>query len=659
MFHKKELIWRLSNRTLSVVPYVRGRLVFAEMAVRILRENSFDTVLIDLPRFMNQQQWLDAPLSSFPLVSSLLIQGKNGLCSLYPIVPTDAAYAAAWLARSRSLAFDCVDPVISIDPSDNILSIPIRELGDERLVLTKGPKYYFKTAWADLDVHWREAEGACMRSLVAHGEAIANRISHKTSSGAKVLFICEYRLWWAVHKALHAPVDSRTESLQNIRGRKTCSCALFLEDPYLLWAAGLFDDYLTINKRFYESLVSEGAASFAKYVSLAGLLAGCPSRRGMARLRHDTQNALAALVRSLKNQGKMKTGNSLSPARFLEEAQSCLGPEGGDVLARLLMDYPVPQSADAAKNPPEYFEIEDERIRPSDKWFDLPDVFHAIPYGEPSRSKTGNGADGSGQESWLHCIHPVISRQEAKALGEKTSDFRWAVERDYELHVQACSIVRQIAGRVGSVDLEDEELGTTTPVMFVFSNSSEKPQKLTIVCDNNLTRRQMELQGFEYIPAKDAPAPDFVYSVFATVGALESLFEAHIERELITSLCILFSGTGMGVERYTAIIQQPKRYQCRERPQDDPELSAFKACDLSLAWAIKYARKTAIAVHCPEWEPSQDLQRFARKRRKRILTLSIDVLPEDLANRLRQLHFISNALKLHPEHKRIVARFIK
>jgi len=78
-----------------VLPYVRGRRAFAQLIARVLKDNEFDCVLIDLPAFLNNKRWLSAPLQHFPLVSSLIIQTKSG-CALLPFVPSDAACAAAY-----------------------------------------------------------------------------------------------------------------------------------------------------------------------------------------------------------------------------------------------------------------------------------------------------------------------------------------------------------------------------------------------------------------------------------------------------------------------------------------------------------------------------------------------------------------------------------
>ncbi len=661
MRHSSAFFYRSSNHRFWVVPYIHGRLIFAQLAVKAMMKKRFDMLLIDLPGFMNERSWLEAPLASFPLVSSLLIQADDGTCSNYPIVPTDAPWAAAWLAQRHSLEFKCIGPVDFGSSCDEILKLSLLE--DERLVMKMGPQSFFNAAWLQLDSIRKDSPPKSIYSLLECGEAVANRISETISSGQKTLFICEYRLWWAVRKALEVNSASGTGNRNNKKDSQVCSCARLLEDPYLLWAAGLFDDYLTVNRRFHESLASGNAGSFDKLAVMVDLIKASSKSSGARDLRADTSCKLATLIRNLKNTTVPSAGANISPARFLEEVAKCFTPESEDALARLFLDYPLPTLFDTAQNPPEYFEISEGKIATTKKWFDLPDVFHAHPYGERHHSETEE-ASPEGEDfnlmPWLQWVHPFITRQEAKSLGERTSNYRWAVERDYALHRKACSLARELVNSTERPDLMDAEgLGDHTPVVFIFNINSKKPSKYTLVSDNNATRRQMQFKGFEWRPPEDAPDPDSVYSLFAPTRSLETLFEGHIEREIIDSLAILFSGPGMGVERYTAITRQPFQYQCRVRPQEDPSLKEFRHSELGLAWAIKYARKAVIAVAVAGWEPSQAVQNFARKRQKEILMIPLSELPERLTGRLRQLHFISTALKVHPDCRRIVARFVK
>jgi hypothetical protein len=297
----------------------------------------------------------------------------------------------------------------------------------------------------------------------------------------------------------------------------------------------------------------------------------------------------------------------------------------------------------------------------TDKSFDLPDVFHAYPYGEPGRFQAVQGfptGEDPDLAPWLRYVRPVLTRQEAKELGLRTSNSRWAVSGDFELHTRACSLVCQAAAERESAVLGDEILGEYTPVVFLFRVFSEEITKYTLVHNSSLPYREEELrrQGLE--AAGREAARDYVYSLFATTRKLDLLFEDHIEREFVTSLTLLFSGKGMGIQRYAAIIRQPRKYQCRQGPREDPELRNFRSCDIGLAWAVKYARKTVLAVAAPGWEPRREVEDFAHKQSKRILTVPLAVLPHDLTERISRLHFISNALKAHPECERIVARFV-
>lgn len=50
---------------LDVLPYVRGRLVFAGLAARLLITGKYHQLLMDLPHFMNDLEWLKYPLVTF------------------------------------------------------------------------------------------------------------------------------------------------------------------------------------------------------------------------------------------------------------------------------------------------------------------------------------------------------------------------------------------------------------------------------------------------------------------------------------------------------------------------------------------------------------------------------------------------------------------
>lgn len=662
MSHALAFRYQRSRCRLRVVPYVRTRLVFAQAAVRTMEKKEFDRVLLDLPCFMNHGSWLDAPLESFPLVSSVLIKGEKETCSLFPLVPTDAACAAAWLAKKRSLVFECVGPLVLPDGSRR--GIPsIQSLGNERLISGMSLKSYFEAAWQHLDSLGENTADSSIKNLIFFGEEVADRIRDTVTSGLEVLFVCEYRLWWAVSRALGtAGPHGRCESGKNGIPPTARSCARLLEDPYFMWSAGLFDDYLTINKKFQESLQSGSIASFDKYKTLAELT-GRLWKKGNSRNRQkDAAQILRSMIRDLRDKTKSVGSGYGSPALFFENIRSRLGSEAEDEIARELLNYPMPAIVDAASNPPQYFEIAGDRILPGKSGFDLPDVFHANPYGEIQSSDTEarpGRAQGSGASFQLCTVHPAVTRQEAKELDKNPAGTRWALKKDYELHAHACRIAREAALRSKQAAPKNEELGVFTPVAFVFCSGFKTPTTCTVIRDDNLTQRQMNLGQIHSIGSGRMPPPDSVYSLLATRQGREVLFENHIERESITSLTLLFSGSEMGLERYAAIAQRPDRLQCRMRPQEDPELSAFGHSELGLVWAVKYAEKNAIAVAYPGWKPSPDVLKYAHKMQKRILTLPLDILPGEMAGRLQQLHFISNPLKLHPECERIVSRFVR
>src|SRR5581483_9497391 len=87
---------------LSVLPYVRGRLVFAEQAARAVLGGQFDLILVDLPSFMNRMIDPALPARFFPKVSSLVIRNADGACMTIPFVPNDAACIAMAAAQMRN-----------------------------------------------------------------------------------------------------------------------------------------------------------------------------------------------------------------------------------------------------------------------------------------------------------------------------------------------------------------------------------------------------------------------------------------------------------------------------------------------------------------------------------------------------------------------------
>ena len=53
-----------------MIPCLRDRLVFAQIAAQAVRHQPFARILVDLPRFMQASTWIEDRLRAFPLASS-------------------------------------------------------------------------------------------------------------------------------------------------------------------------------------------------------------------------------------------------------------------------------------------------------------------------------------------------------------------------------------------------------------------------------------------------------------------------------------------------------------------------------------------------------------------------------------------------------------
>ena len=148
-------------------------------------------------------------------------------------------------------------------------------------------------------------------------------------------------------------------------------------------------------------------------------------------------------------------------------------------------------------------------------------------------------------------------------------------------------------------------------------------------------------------------------AVLATMRALESVYEAHIEGELITSLTLLCSGRGMGLRRHAAITRQPAKCLSRLRSLEEPAPGALKPAEHGLARATKHARATILTVDFPDCEPCQGVLQSACQHRERVLDVTVDVLREDLTPRLGRPHVTSSAMKVCPECERLVSQLVR
>ena len=148
-----------SYENLFVLPYLNGRLVFAELAARAVLDGQFDVVLVDLPCSLVEKGWLDIFVDAFPLVSALSFASTENQFRTYHFAPNDAAsisaYLARWLQKGGSrIEFKCIDDSnISHYPSD-FFRPPRLKFGDDHFAIVDGCDTYFSEIYKQLELLW-------------------------------------------------------------------------------------------------------------------------------------------------------------------------------------------------------------------------------------------------------------------------------------------------------------------------------------------------------------------------------------------------------------------------------------------------------------------------------------------------------------------------
>jgi hypothetical protein len=681
---------------LCILPYVRGRLVFSELVGRAIEEEEFDLLVLDLPHFMKDKQCLDIPLRFFPLASSLIIQKDKSNFVLFPFVPNDAACIGAYIARRKFNGFfECVDDHI-IDYPEGYLFQPEMALRDDYFVFSEGLKEYFTQVWDRMNSLWNEISYLQRSYTIYRASIVTRRLKECLARGGRTLFLCEYQLWWAVKKFLEDE-ESRFKLSSPLR-LKEWKGACLVEDPYLLWARGLLDDYPAINYRFFLKLQEGKVQVFDKLKTLNETLANLTSPGKFMEVKNPSIRSLESFTCYLKSR-VFPSGRiiPLPTAHLFDAARSCLGREVARELAKRLLRYPAPIIYRPNDLQPTFFTITPDSMVLEGEVFDLPDVLHSSLYwGSPMTSgQFYPSLEEEERKYWVEQVNPYITQQETKQMEEKGGAARWAIEADYRFHEVACSCAKKVVGKGVNRIRVERSWGTLgdgihwkatimamaqgekaiyikrrisrkgeiknfneyTPIVFLFSDGIEGNGTSTIH-DSNITQRHMEL-GDRGISYGSFPKPDMVHSVFLTSQKTENLWGHHVQREGLTSITFLYTRSLMGVKRYEAINRRSERFQCRVEPASDGELKEFPRSELGAAWAIKYAQEAVIVVAYPGWKPSGRLQQFAQKKRVQLITVPLSILSPGMIRRLRQIYFISTPLKRHPEREKIVKRFLQ
>lgn len=677
---------------LSVIPYIKARLVFAEMSARAIEEGGFDLVAVDLPYFMNYEGWLDMPLKLFPYVSSLLVQNKDSLFVAFPFVPNDAACCSIASVRilqdnRNQIEYECIDDSNIIDYPYDCLAMPEVASIDDYFVFTDGLENYYAPVFNQLNESWNRMTETQQFFLKHRAGIMAERLRNLLRRGKKTLFVCEYKLWWLISKMLEHDSCDEKHFFSRWKGLKT---ALVLEDPYFFWAKGVMDDFPAVVFQFYNRLRTGMLGSFDKLNAINEMLGkfkkpailkelGCPSIRKVASFHRYLNNRLTVNQR-------------LTPALpdyIYDSALSCLGKRFAKEIAQQFLRYPYTDMEKVVS----YLTLHEESIITGGNTFHIPDLSNCVflyPF------NTGQFHDRYEERIRLaDIVRPSLTKREIEEL-QGINMTNWAVEKDYKLHEIACTNVRNIVerkrhsivikrsfGKIGDginwkatiaskavnegaiyIKLRrhlgrrcNVHINEFTPIVFLFSENLSGDLRDTIH-DSNITQRNIELKNADF-PFDKNPPPDYVYSVFYTYADSEYMCNGHVIKRVISSITFLYTRHAMGIQRYEKITRRTGWYQCRIPPAEDAELKDFPISEIGISWAIKYAENAVLVVARDDWTPSGRLETFAMSKNVCIIPVPISGFSKGFIERLRSLYFISTPLKKHPGRERILERILE
>jgi hypothetical protein len=696
---KAQFIRHSAFENLYVIPHIKGRLVFAELAARAIETGRFDRLVVDMPYFMNGGSWLDTPIGLFPYVSSIVIRKADLSFVSFPFVPNDAVCAAVAAAKimegtGTPIEINCIDDSNVINYPDGCRHQHISGVLDDYFVFTDGLEDYFAHLFAKLDVLWERLSEEQRFFLEYRAGIMSERLRRILRKGKNTLFVCDYQVWRLMSKIIgKEPAQSDRHFFPQW---KRLDAALVIGDPYLFWARGLLDDYPAAVAKFHESLQLGTLHSFNKLVVIDDTIKslretaaskefGTPSIRKIVSFDHYLRNMLAAKRR-------------LTPfliSQLHDAACSCIGKGFAKAMATHLLNYPYPDTQKVL----DYLILERDAIIGGGNTFDVPDLSELIFCHTGTKEYCSDEvidiyASNEERFEFINKIHSRITKKETDKFGYD-SGLMWAIEKDYKLHETACANVRSIVEKISHLEISKRSFGPMgdgihwkstiasrvtgenaihiklrktsrgnksisfdefTPIVFLFADDISQDMSETIA-DFNITQRNMAL-GNNNFPFEKSPPPDYVYSVYYTFSKWERTCEGHIIKRRVTSIAFLYTLRVMGFHRYGSIVERPSAYQCRTGPMSDPEMEGFPLCEKGMAWAVKYAASDVLVAAKNGWKASRRLNAFAESKRVRIVPVSLTGFAKDFIERLRTISFTSTALKKHPDRDNILKRFM-
>jgi hypothetical protein len=699
---KKQYIRDARFENLSVIPYSRGRLVFSELVANALLEDHFDRVLVDLPYFMNSEKFLKATARLFPLCQSLIIKKDEGSFVSLPFVPNNAASITVAVGQiledmgCPAVTLKCVDDSNIINYPGDCLSKPALPLKDDTFVLTDGLEKYFQSPFQQLEELWKVASENLKFFNNYRAGLVAERLINELKKGGQTLFVCEWRLWWQVSRRFGLGNPGSDDFF--LPDWKDLEAAILLEDPFSFWAKGVLDDYPGVVAQFYNKLKLFSLDSFDKLKSLQDLIRDSVDTCVLDNVGNISLRKIISFRNFLKN--RMTLDFRLCPppvTHLFDSARSCMGEKFAQQLARLVLAYPRP-GEEQTKG---FFTIKEKAAILSNNKFNLSgleDVMF-LHTGRSRYSSDGFVHLDSDQEfeerlKMAYKVCPTAIRNGYEKLGAGFGS-RWAVQEDYYFYEMACQQIRDIlnrnkrnqkversSGSMGEgidwkgtmasratgenavyIKLKNSYVKNTkfrideyTPITFLFENNFND-HGARIVYDGNTPLRNRDL-GIEDLSCGNGPPPDFVYSIFYTYKEEETLLEEHLLRMKLSSITFLYTLHAIGDLRYNRLMRKSRHLQCRLETYSDPELRHFPLSQLGIAWGVKYAEDTVIAVAKEGWKPSPELAEFAKEKNVQIIPVPFPNCSPEFIERLRDLHFSSLSLKKSYDRDRIVNRFI-
>ncbi len=473
-------------RGLEVIPYVRGRLVFAHLAAQALSRGAYDLVLVDLPVFMNDPQWLAHPLGLMPLVSLAIFQRKDKDLRAIAFGPHDAATLGVYLAQRQGVPYRCVDDSDLLHYPAGAIFAPELPVRDDYRVFSHGLKGFFEPLWAGMEKAWEEA-GEDLRFFTRYrAQEVANRLREAWTGSGRALFLCDYQLWWALRRTLASPPQEKIKYI--FRWRQSPG-VLRVEDPYFAWVQGLLDDYPALNLEFWNLVQTGQAASFDKLEAFEARLkrtltstpmqaARPPAAENVIFLKKylkdfpgkddweeddedgdGAEEQLAVSVRSLISflhylKKLTVIHKRLVPepgGQFFHATQACGGKALHRAMARAFLEYPArltgQQIKMILKSSGAVIMGGPGLLLPG--YEGLPSFFTGRPFSPVLEGASWMETDAEQQARQATCdlIHQEMTFDEREELERipDTTHTRWEVKDDYCQHARASAYVRHLA----------------------------------------------------------------------------------------------------------------------------------------------------------------------------------------------------------------------